>query len=150
MIQYFLLKEHSTSIANDQLQVLFNIFSELPQRVLIEWHGGDIAAKPKNVLVRKQLPRQDILGHPNTMLLVSHGSMADVTEAIFHGRPLLSMPIQGEELSNADRIVKIGLGEVLQWPQLTEETLKYVHTYAVLSNFCTPSMSSLGQSSKFF
>ena len=57
---------------------------------------------PPNVLVAKSVPQQDILAHPKTRLFVTHGSINAAMESIFHGVPMVTMPIftdQGRELS---------------------------------------------------
>ena len=57
---------------------------------------------PTNVLVAKSVPQQDILAHPKTRLFVTHGSINAAMESVFHGVPMVTMPIftdQGRELS---------------------------------------------------
>ena len=48
---------------------------------------------PTNVLVAKSVPQQDILAHPKTRLFVTHGSINAAMESVFHGVPMVTMPI---------------------------------------------------------
>ena len=48
---------------------------------------------PKNVLVARSVPQQDILAHPKTLLFVTHGSINAAMESIFHRVPMVTMPI---------------------------------------------------------
>lgn len=39
-----------------------SVFSKLKQRVIVKWDTEEINYKPKNVLIKKWLPQDDILG----------------------------------------------------------------------------------------
>ena len=39
---------------------------------------------PKNVLTSSWVPQQDVLGHPNLKVFVTHGGLGSVMEAIHH------------------------------------------------------------------
>ena len=71
--------------------------------------------------------------HPNTKLFITHGGMFGVQESVYHGVPLLVLPIFADQFDNARRIEDKGLGTVL-WAKtgLTEQAIKY-KVHAVLS-----------------
>lgn len=43
-------------------------------------------------------PLQDVLGHPNTRVLVSHCGYHSVYEAMFHAVPVVGVPFQFEQV----------------------------------------------------
>lgn len=59
-------------------------------------------------------PQNDILGHPATKAYLTASGIHSVYEAVFHGVPMLGMPIQREQLYNARRMTWMGVGILLQ------------------------------------
>ena len=43
--------------------------------ILWKWDEDNIADLPKNVMIKKWVPQQDILAHPNLKLFVTHGGL---------------------------------------------------------------------------
>jgi len=78
---------------------------------------------PPNVRMESWLPQQDILGHPNCLLFISHGGLFSVTEATYHGVPLLFMPAYGDQAGNAARVEREGRGLTLDLHTVTEDLL---------------------------
>uniref|UniRef100_A0A8C4Q9D8 UDP-glucuronosyltransferase n=1 Tax=Eptatretus burgeri TaxID=7764 RepID=A0A8C4Q9D8_EPTBU len=60
-----------------------------------EWPTG--LAIPDNVRLMDWIPLNDALGHPNVRLLVSHGGMNSLLEALYHGVPVLALPLFGDQ-----------------------------------------------------
>ena len=57
--------------------------------------------------------KSHFLAHPKTKLFITHGGMFGVQESIYHGVPLVVLPIFGDQFDNARRIQDKGLGVVL-------------------------------------
>lgn len=70
-------------------QILMNVFSSLKQRIVFKWETEDMPNKPDNVLLSKWLPQQDILGHKNVKLFISHGGQSSCQESLCHQKPLV-------------------------------------------------------------
>ena len=73
-----------------------------------------------------------VLGHPKTLLFISHCGNLGTQEAKYHGVPTLAMPVAFDQHRNAIRLVKQGFGLQLNWDELTEDSLK--ETIDVLLN----------------
>ena len=57
-------------------KVIFNVqCRKLKLPILWKWDEDDIADLPKNVMIKKWVPQQDILAHPNLKLFVTHGGL---------------------------------------------------------------------------
>ena len=63
-------------------------------------------------------------GHPNVRLYITHGGLFGITEAIYHAVPILGFPIFADQESNVLYAVHDGIGESIEWDELTEELLK--------------------------
>ncbi len=70
-----------------------------------------------NVVVVNEAPQVEILRHAS--LMVSHGGITGVKEAIFMGVPMIVIPLFYDQPGNAARVVYHGLGDRLLLKQLT-------------------------------
>ncbi|CAL4109823.1 unnamed protein product, partial [Meganyctiphanes norvegica] len=78
---------------------------------------------PPNVITRKWLSQQDILGHPNILVFISHCGNFGTQEAKYHGVPILGVPITFDQHRNAARLARKGYGRVLNWNEMTVESI---------------------------
>ncbi|KAF2367396.1 UDP-glucuronosyl/UDP-glucosyltransferase [Trinorchestia longiramus] len=104
-------------------QVLVNTFSRLPQRVIWKWHEDNMEDLPPNVKLGSWLPQQDILGHPNVRLFISHGGLFSTFEATYHAVPILGLPVFADQGSNMHKSTTDGIAETIDWDDLTEDLL---------------------------
>ncbi|KAJ5219720.1 hypothetical protein N7468_008924 [Penicillium chermesinum] len=68
-------------------------------------------------------PQRAILDHPSTKLYFTHGGGSSANEALFHGKPVLSMGIFSDQIENTTRLVAGGVGESLSKLDFTAEEL---------------------------
>ncbi|KAH8238008.1 hypothetical protein KR032_010867, partial [Drosophila birchii] len=95
----------------ETVRKIFNVISKLKQKVIWKW--DDLENTPgnsKNILYSKWLPQDDILAHPNIKLFITHAGKGGVTEAQYHGVPMLALPVFGDQPTNAQAMVKQGFG----------------------------------------
>ena len=57
-------------------------------------------------------------------LFITHGGLFSITEAIYHEVPILGFPVFADQESNMLYAVHDGIGESIEWDDLTEEFLK--------------------------
>ncbi|CAG7719991.1 unnamed protein product [Allacma fusca] len=105
-------------------KVFMNVFSRLKQRVLWKWETEVMSDLPSNVKLSKWVPQQDILGHPNLRLFMTHGGLLSTQEAIYHGSPLLAIPIFGDQNLNAHQAELGGFALTIEILDVTEEDLE--------------------------
>ncbi|NUM48534.1 MAG: hypothetical protein HUU38_27830 [Anaerolineales bacterium] len=76
---------------------------------------------PSNVLLFEEVPQIDLL--PKINLFISHGGNNSTNEALAAGKPLIILPIGGEQADNASRAEYLGVGLRLDINHFTEAQL---------------------------
>ncbi|XP_029354442.1 UDP-glucuronosyltransferase 2A1-like [Echeneis naucrates] len=90
----------------------------LPQHLeefkVIWRHKGDRpAALGNNTLLVDWMPQNDLLGHPKVKLFVAHGGTNGVQEAIYHGVPVVGLPLFFDQYDNLLRLTERGAAKML-------------------------------------
>ncbi|XP_070554721.1 UDP-glucuronosyltransferase 2A3-like [Ptychodera flava] len=80
---------------------------------------GLCLAKADSIRLRKVT----LTGHPKTKAFVAHGGMNSVYEAIYHGIPVVGVPLLGDHSDNFARLVDRGMALTVDIVTLTEEQL---------------------------
>ncbi|KAK9745652.1 UDP-glucoronosyl and UDP-glucosyl transferase [Popillia japonica] len=106
--------------SDDFKNILMPAFSKLNQTVLLASENVDLNVS-KNVIVRKSFPRSDILAHTNTKLFITHGDSLSIQEAMYHGVPVIGIPLFGDQHSNLAKIVNKNLGKKLSYFNLGDQ-----------------------------
>ncbi|XP_066524186.1 UDP glucuronosyltransferase 5 family, polypeptide A1 [Hoplias malabaricus] len=88
-------------------------FAQLPQKVIWRYTGPRPAALGNNTLLVDWMPQNDLLGHPKTKVFVAHGGTNGVQEAIYHGVPLLGLPLIFDQPDNLSRMWKKGTAKLV-------------------------------------
>lgn len=82
-------------------------------------------------MVQKWMPQDDVLAHPNIKLFISHCGKGGISEARYHGVPILGMAIFADQPTNLEGIVAEGWAVPLQYASLTEESFEAALTEAL-------------------
>ena len=114
---------------------MFKAFGRLNQRVIVQYAlDEDPGSVPENVLLLKWVPQNDLLGHPKTVLFVTHGGNNGQNEAIFHGVPMLVVPIAIDQRSAGVRMRAHSYGDyVNDLGKITSDEL-YDMMHEIISN----------------
>ncbi|KAJ3667212.1 hypothetical protein Zmor_002612 [Zophobas morio] len=122
---YFSLGSNMKSVLlpKEKQQEILRALAKIPYNVLWKWENDDLDDKPKNVLIRKWFPQNDVLGHPNLKLFISHGGLLSTIESLYHGVPVLGIPIFGDQKANIPNAVAAGYAVQLELADLNEISL---------------------------
>jgi len=97
-------------------------FAELPQKVIWRYKGDRPATLGNNTLIVDWMPQNDLLGHPQMKLFVSHGGTNGIYEAIYHGVPIVGIPIAFDQADNLSRLRAKGVAQVIDVSELDRKT----------------------------
>lgn len=114
----------SVNLPKEKREALLRVFSKLKQNVLWKWEDDDLPGQPPNVKLGKWLPQQDILAHPNIKAFITHGGLLSLIESVYHGVPILSIPVFGDQVSNAMEASWNGCGRYILYSELDEKKLE--------------------------
>ncbi|XP_032906165.1 UDP-glucuronosyltransferase 2C1-like [Amblyraja radiata] len=87
--------------------------SQIPQKVIWRYDGETPPNIGNNTLLAKWIPQNDLLGHPNTRAFVSHGGTNGIYEAIYHGVPVIGMPLFFDQFDNLFKVEYRGAAKVI-------------------------------------
>jgi hypothetical protein len=80
-------------------RMLMTAFQQLPMKVV--FRSNLTSPDPAKILTSTWLPQNDLLGHPNTKVFVSHCGKNGQYEALYHAVPIVCTPIFGDQPYNA-------------------------------------------------
>ncbi|KAM4631991.1 UDP-glucuronosyltransferase 2C1-like [Discoglossus pictus] len=98
--------------------------AQLRERVIWRYTGKIPDTLGNNTMIMSWLPQNDLLSHPNTKAFIAHGGENGVYEAIYHGVPIIGIPIFGDQYENILRLKAKGAAVLLDnLVDLTSEDL---------------------------
>ncbi|GMR47256.1 hypothetical protein PMAYCL1PPCAC_17451, partial [Pristionchus mayeri] len=85
----------------------------------------------ENVVLKKWMPQNDLLGDPRVVALITHGGKTSLNEVGAKGLPTVFIPIYGDQPRNADIAVKLGFGIFLNKrdlgkPEIIESAIRSI------------------------
>ncbi|GAB1289790.1 UDP-glucuronosyltransferase [Apodemus speciosus] len=119
----FSLGSMVSSVTEEKANAIAWALAQIPQKVLWKFDGKTPAALGPNTRVYKWLPQNDLLGHPKTKAFVTHGGANGVYEAIYHGIPMIGIPLFGEQQDNIAHMVAKGAAVTLDIRTLSRTDL---------------------------
>ncbi|KAH8272628.1 hypothetical protein KR018_010603, partial [Drosophila ironensis] len=114
-------------------RMLVKTFARLPYHILWKYEGSasDMQDLTSNVKLSRWLPQQDVLGHPKLRAFVTHGGLLSMFETVFHGVPVVTMPVFCDHDVNSAKAevdgyaIKLNL-ETLSTNQLYKSIMKVI------------------------
>ncbi|ELU07253.1 hypothetical protein CAPTEDRAFT_43985, partial [Capitella teleta] len=99
-----------SSFPEETATKLLTAFGQLKQTVIFRFKNKDELTIPANVVISDWLPQNDLLANPNIKVFVTHCGNSGQFEAVYHGVPMIAMPIFGDQFYNAQRVHYRGYG----------------------------------------
>ncbi|CAG9854539.1 unnamed protein product [Phyllotreta striolata] len=105
-------------------KAIIRALRDIKLKVLWKYDGDTLPDKPENVRIGKWFPQADILAHPNVKLFITHGGLLSTLETIYHGVPILALPVFGDQRMNAAKAEVLGYGLKIDFFELTEKSFR--------------------------
>ena len=100
-------------LPHDLVDEIAAAFAQLPQKVIWRHTGERPATLGNNTLLVDWMPQNDLLGHPKTRVFVAHGGTNGVQEAMYHGVPILGLPLMFDQPDNLSKMSARGAAKVV-------------------------------------
>ncbi|XP_072933726.1 UDP-glucosyltransferase 2-like [Epargyreus clarus] len=126
---------NEASLPEYKMKAILDALAELPQRVVWKWNGQIFSGDRNKIYAAKWLPQNDLLAHPNVHAFFSHSGHLSAIEAIFHGVPMIAMPVLGDQPAIADCVERSGLGVQIALNELTKDELLNKFRTVLASDF---------------
>src|SRR6218665_1497 len=111
-------------IPSDVIHKFLEAFSRLKQTVIARMEPPtDGMTVPSNVKLFSWLPQNDILGHANTRLFITHCGNSGQHEMLYHAVPFVGLPMFGDQDMNCHLAWERGYGIKLNTFKFTSEEL---------------------------
>jgi glucuronosyltransferase len=120
------------------LKAFLEAFSRVPQRVLVKY-SLPLKGVPENVRLMDWLPQNDLLGHPKAAAFITHGGHFSLMEAVYHGVPMIGLPVFADQPANVLRAQEKQIGVALSW-DLTADTVIQALNTAINDTRCKESI----------
>ena len=107
-----------------------NVFNKLTeafkqeQNLRFVFHHGNETKIVGNIMYIPWMPQNDLLGHKNTKMFISHCGSNGQFEALYHAVPMIGLPVFGDQPYNALRIERKGFGIILNLMDFTPVSLR--------------------------
>ncbi|XP_048781307.2 UDP-glucuronosyltransferase 1-6-like [Ostrea edulis] len=102
---------------------LYQAFKNIPEiHFILKMHKSHF--QEKNILQTPWLPQNDLLGNKKVKAFITHCGNSGQYEALYHGVPMVAIPIFGDQVYNADRIVMKSFGVKLDLVTFTSGDLE--------------------------
>ncbi|XP_003751392.1 UDP-glucuronosyltransferase 2B31-like isoform X1 [Rattus norvegicus] len=88
------------SLTEERANVIAAGLAQIPQKVLWRFEGKKPETLGSNTRLYKWIPQNDLLGHPKTRAFITHGGTNGIYEAIYHGIPVVGIPLFGDQKDN--------------------------------------------------
>lgn len=88
------------NLTEERANVIAAGLAQIPQKVLWRFEGKKPETLGSNTRLYKWIPQNDLLGHPKTRAFITHGGTNGIYEAIYHGIPVVGIPLFGDQKDN--------------------------------------------------
>ena len=110
----------------EMMNMLITAFSQLKQRVLFKTDRDFVKG---NIKAMKWIPQNDVLGHPNVKVFISHCGKNGFFEGVYHSVPIICTPLNGDGFSTASKVEYMQIGLALNLNTISSsDIVKAVNT----------------------
>ncbi|XP_024211906.2 UDP-glucuronosyltransferase 2A2 isoform X3 [Pan troglodytes] len=88
------------NLTEEKANLIASALAQIPQKVLWRYKGKKPATLGNNTQLFDWIPQNDLLGHPKTKAFITHGGTNGIYEAIYHGVPMVGIPMFADQPDN--------------------------------------------------
>ncbi|XP_067378120.1 UDP glucuronosyltransferase 2 family, polypeptide B3 isoform X1 [Channa argus] len=123
-IVVFTLGTLINNITTEKANLIASALAKIPQKVLWRYRGEKPESLGANTRIYDWIPQNDLLGHPKTRAFISHGGTNGIYEAIYHGVPMVGIPMFADQPENMVHMKSKGAAVIVDLKSMTTEHLR--------------------------
>uniref|UniRef100_A0A8C4PRI4 UDP-glucuronosyltransferase n=1 Tax=Equus asinus TaxID=9793 RepID=A0A8C4PRI4_EQUAS len=100
----FTLGSMIQNLTEEKSSMIASALAQIPQKVLWRYTGKKPDTLGPNTQLYDWIPQNDLLGHPQTRAFITHCGTNGIYEAIYHGVPMVGIPVFGDQFGNIARV----------------------------------------------
>ncbi|XP_050966207.1 UDP-glucuronosyltransferase 2A3 isoform X10 [Labeo rohita] len=112
-IVVFSLGSMINNLAMERANTIASALGQIPQKVIWRYSGKTPETLAPNTKLYDWIPQNDLLGHPKTKVFITHGGTNGLYEAIYHGVPMVGLPLFADQPDNLMHMKTKGAAVVL-------------------------------------
>ncbi|VTJ86042.1 Hypothetical predicted protein [Marmota monax] len=122
-IVVFSLGSMVSNMPEEKANIIAFALAQIPQKVIWRYQGKKPDKLGPNTRTYNWIPQNDLLGHPKTKAFITHGGANGVYEGIYHGIPMVGIPLFGDQADNIAHVKAKGAAIRLEYRTLTSADL---------------------------
>ncbi|XP_062845166.1 UDP-glucuronosyltransferase 2C1-like isoform X9 [Trichomycterus rosablanca] len=123
-IVVFSLGSMIKNLTTERANTIAAALGQIPQKVLWRYKGDKPETLAPNTKLYDWIPQNDLLGHPKTKAFITHGGTNGIYEAIYHGVPLVGLPLFADQPDNLMHMKTKGAAVILDLNKIQTKDLK--------------------------
>ncbi|XP_015816080.3 UDP-glucuronosyltransferase 2C1 isoform X2 [Nothobranchius furzeri] len=120
----FTLGSMINNVTMEKANLIASALAQIPQKVLWRYKGDKPETLGANTRIYKWIPQNDLLGHPKARAFITHGGTNGIYEAIYHGVPMVGIPLFADQPDNLVHVKAKGAAVILNINFMTTEDLR--------------------------
>ncbi|XP_076721326.1 UDP-glucuronosyltransferase 2B31-like isoform X3 [Callospermophilus lateralis] len=122
-IVVFSLGSMVSNMPEEKANIIAFALAQIPQKVIWRYQGKKPDKLGPNTLIYNWIPQNDLLGHPKTKAFITHGGTNGVYEGIYHGVPMVGIPLFADQPDNIAYVKAKGAAIRLEYRTLSSSDL---------------------------
>ncbi|KAM5158675.1 UDP-glucuronosyltransferase 2B17-like isoform 2-T2 [Callospermophilus lateralis] len=122
-IVVFSLGSMVSNMPDEKANIIAFALAQIPQKVIWRYQGKKPDKLGPNTRIYNWIPQNDLLGHPKTKAFITHGGTNGLYEGIYHGIPMVGIPLFADQADNIVHVKAKGAAVRLEYRTLTSADL---------------------------
>ncbi|XP_078004873.1 UDP-glucuronosyltransferase 2B17-like isoform X2 [Phascolarctos cinereus] len=118
-IVVFSLGSMVKNLTEEKSNLIASALAQIPQKVVWRYKGKTPATLGPNTRTYDWIPQNDLLGHPKTKAFITHGGTNGIYEAIYHGVPMIGVPMFADQPDNIAHLKAKGAAVEVNFHDMT-------------------------------